>query len=140
MFTPHTSHVSRVTCHVSCVMCHVSCVMCHMSRVTCYFFFFFSSFFGQSGEAYQWRVCYLRGLPRLFFHYTSLPRHRLLNSLVLQTCWSRDHPCLPGLDILGDIKEGKPPTRWLAAMSGNLNCHILTSLLAKCQVVRNVYN
>ena len=34
--------------------------MCHMSRVTCHIFFF-----GQSGEAYWWRVCYQRGLPRL---------------------------------------------------------------------------
>ena len=42
--------------------------MCHMSRVTCHmsqFFFYF--FFGQSGEAYRWRVCYQRGLPRLVF-------------------------------------------------------------------------
>ena len=50
------------TCHVSCVTCHVSHVTCHMSRVM-----FFSSFFGQSGEAYRWRVCYQWGLPRLVF-------------------------------------------------------------------------
>ena len=37
--------------------------MCHVARhVT-----FFSFFFGQSGEAYRWRVCYQRGLPRLVF-------------------------------------------------------------------------
>ena len=35
--------------------------MCRMSRVT--FFFFF----GQSGEAYWWRVCYQQGLPCLVF-------------------------------------------------------------------------
>ena len=63
MFTsPNLSHVtcqvSRVTCHVSHVMCHVSLVTCHMSHVTLFFF-------GQSGEAYCWRVCYQRGLPRL---------------------------------------------------------------------------
>ena len=57
------------------VLCHVSCVTCHMSHVTCNFFFFF---FWQSGEAYRWRVCYQRGLPRLVFsppnsfHHTSL--------------------------------------------------------------------
>ena len=54
------------TCHVSCVMCHMSRVMCHMSQVTCHMsFFYFYFFFGQSGEAYWWRVCYQRGLPRL---------------------------------------------------------------------------
>ena len=45
--------------NVSRVMCHMSHVMCHMSRVMCHFFF------GQIGEAYRWRVCYQRGLPRL---------------------------------------------------------------------------
>ena len=37
---------------------------CHVSRgVTCHMSHFF--FFGQSGEAYRWRVCYQQGLPRL---------------------------------------------------------------------------
>ena len=44
--------MSRVTCHVSRVTCHMS---------------LFSFSFGQSGEAYWWRVCYQRGLPRLVF-------------------------------------------------------------------------
>jgi hypothetical protein len=35
-------------------MCHMSHVTCHMSHVV---------FFGQSGEAYRWRVCYQRGGP-----------------------------------------------------------------------------
>ena len=72
-----TWHMSCVTCHVSCVMCHVSCVMCLVSRVKCHmsgftcqvshvtYFFLFSSFFGRSGEAGWWRVCYQWGLPRL---------------------------------------------------------------------------
>ena len=47
------------------VMCHVSRVTCNMSHVTCPFFS--SSFFLQSGEAYRWRVCYQRSLPRLVF-------------------------------------------------------------------------
>ena len=55
---PTTCHMSRVMCPVSHVMCHVLHVLCHVS-----FFLFF--FFRQSGEAYQWRVCYQRGLPRL---------------------------------------------------------------------------
>ena len=70
---PQMCHMSHVTCHISCVMCHVSCVtfhvsrvICHMSHVTCHIFYFIF-FFGQSGEAYRWRVCYQRGLPRLVF-------------------------------------------------------------------------
>ena len=47
--------MSHVMCHV---LYHVSRVTCHVSHVT---FFFY----GQSGEAYRWRVCYQRGLPRL---------------------------------------------------------------------------
>ena len=39
----------HITCHVSHVTCHVSYVTCNVSE------FLFS---GQSGEAYQWRVCY----------------------------------------------------------------------------------
>ena len=51
-------------CHVSRHMSrHMSRVTCHVSRVTCHIFFSF--FFRQSGEAYRWRVCYQRGLPRL---------------------------------------------------------------------------
>jgi hypothetical protein len=46
---------------MSCVTCHMSNIMCHMSRVTCHFF--------NSGEAYWWRVCYQRGLPRLVFRH-----------------------------------------------------------------------
>ena len=42
-----------------------------MSRVTCHIFFllFFLSFLRQGGEAYRWRVCYQRGLPRLVCPY-----------------------------------------------------------------------
>ena len=47
-------NMSRVTCQVSRVTCHVSHVI---------FLFYFLG--GQSGEAYRWRVCYQRGLPRL---------------------------------------------------------------------------
>ena len=38
--------------------------MCHMLHVTFFLFFFF----GQSGEAYRWLVCYQRGLPCLVFY------------------------------------------------------------------------
>ena len=50
--------MSRVTCHVSHVMCHMSQFFLSI---------FLSIFFGQSGEAYRWMVCYQRGLPRLVF-------------------------------------------------------------------------
>ena len=43
------------------VTCHMSCVTCHMSHVKCNFSSFVS-FFGQTDEAYRWRVCYQRGL------------------------------------------------------------------------------
>ena len=74
MFTPQNMshvmcHVSHVTCHMSRVTCHMSHVTCHMSHVTCQFF---CCFFGQSGEAYQCRVCYQRGLPSLVIQ-TLLP-------------------------------------------------------------------
>ena len=59
-FTP--LNMSHVMCQVSCVTCHVSCFTCHMSCVTCHIFCSW-----QSGEAYPWRVCYQRGLPRLVF-------------------------------------------------------------------------
>ena len=42
-------------CHMSCVTCQMSGVMCQVSHV---FFPFFSSFFGQSGRANWWMVCY----------------------------------------------------------------------------------
>ena len=64
------------TCHLSHVMCHVSCVTCHMSHVTCHIIFilFYFYFFLQSGEAYQWRVGYQRGLPRLVLFYFNISK------------------------------------------------------------------
>ena len=50
------------TCQLSYITCHVSCFTFHMSRVTC------DIFYGQSGEAILWRVCYQRGQPRLVFN------------------------------------------------------------------------
>ena len=42
--------------------CHMSHVACRMSCVTCHNYYYFSK---QCGEAYWWRVCNQRGLPRL---------------------------------------------------------------------------
>ena len=53
--------MSHVMCHLSRVTCHMSRVACQVSQVIIILIFFF----GQSGEAYRWRVCYQRGLPRL---------------------------------------------------------------------------
>ena len=69
-----TCHVSRFMCHVSCVTCHVSRVTCHLSPVTCHFFlkhfniylYIYFFYFKKNGGASWWRVCYQRGLPRLF--------------------------------------------------------------------------
>ena len=44
---------------------NVSRVMCQVLHVICHFIFYFIFFFIQSGDAYRWRVCYQRGLPRL---------------------------------------------------------------------------
>ena len=49
------------------VTCHMSCVMCHLLPVM-----FFLFFFGQSGGASRWRVCYQQGLPRLVFPRNSI--------------------------------------------------------------------
>ena len=52
---------SHVTCHISRVTYHMSCVTFHLSHVS----YFFKVFFGQSGLASRWRVCYQWDLPRL---------------------------------------------------------------------------
>ena len=81
---PQRCHVSRVTCHVPRVTCHVSSVTYQVSYVTCHMslfcFFFCFFFFGQSGEAYRWGVCYQWGLPRLvpFLVLCDPPLHPLL--------------------------------------------------------------
>ena len=73
---PRMCHMSRVTCQVLHVRCHMSRVTCHVSHVTCPvpglkcpIFYSILIFFGQRSEAspWLWRVCYLRGLPRLGF-------------------------------------------------------------------------
>ena len=46
----------------------MSCVTCHVSHVKCHIFLG-----GQSGEAYWWRVCYQRGLPRLVYDHLHCP-------------------------------------------------------------------
>ena len=50
-------HVSRVTFHMSYVTCHISCV---------------------TYEAYWWRVCYQRGLPRLVFNKTAFGLKKII--------------------------------------------------------------
>ena len=71
----HTNRKSReqsppqhVTCHLSPVTLHVSCGACHLSLVMWRMFLFIYLFFGQSVEAYCWRVCYQQGLPSLVFY------------------------------------------------------------------------
>jgi hypothetical protein len=55
----------------------VSRDLCHKAHVTIYLFIYL--FFGKSGVAYRWRVCYQRGLPRLVFGYFCIgPTIRIL--------------------------------------------------------------
>ena len=76
--SPTICHNSGVKCHMSCVMCHVSdvrCQMsgvpCHVSDVTCHMSHVSIFFFGQSGGASQWSVCFQLGLtPSSFETYT----------------------------------------------------------------------
>ena len=69
-FVSHvTCHMSYVTCHMSHVTCHMSHVTWHMSHVMCHISILsLYLFFGQSGGASWWRVCYQLGLPRLVFY------------------------------------------------------------------------
>ena len=77
--------------HLSpCVTCHVSHITCHMSHVTCHILS--SSFFGQSGKASRWRVCYQQGLPRLVSSLLPLTHLLLLNPLSLFTIFSLNWP------------------------------------------------
>ena len=68
----------HVTCKVLHILCQMSCVKRHMSKIMCHNFFvcciyiFFYFFYGQRGEASQWRVCYQR-LVLTFFILNSLP-------------------------------------------------------------------
>ena len=105
----------HVTCHMSRVtMCQVSHVTCHMSRVMCHFFF------SQSGEAYWWRVCYQRGLPRLVY-FIFLFRILKILSIPNRKSW--------GTDIL---RECSPPTMchmsFVTSHVSRVKCHILFSL------------
>ena len=105
-------HVSRVTCHMSRVTCHMSHVMCHMSRVT--FFFFF----GQSGEAYLWRVCYQRGLPRLVFRKVPLKFMTISRiHALMKTCFDqwRGAPLGSPCTAVPPPSTGAPAPPWLSA-------------------------
>ena len=82
--------MSCVTCHMSLVRCHLSHVTCQLSHVNIFFFFYIFCVkkkskivhlkkVGKIGEASRWRVCYLRGLPRLVLSHLThgCPRMRL---------------------------------------------------------------
>ena len=103
--------MSHVTCHVPSVACHMSHITCHMSQFflffLCVFFFFF---FGQSGEANRWRVCFQLGLPRQVYdwkhHLQPLGRGSALNIFPQRITYLINHkgvcrtaPATPGLLI-----------------------------------------
>ena len=117
MFTLH--HVSYVTCEVPCV--------------TFYFIFYF---FGQSGGAMWWRVCYQQGLPHLVLmsiqvcsslagykqhnecldtHHTyslmQTTRYNLLYTVLYTVVYNRQH-----LEVqLAALKDLFPQTTYLSA-------------------------
>ena len=74
--------VSCVTCKISYVMCHMSRVMCHMTH----YLIFKLQFFWQSDRAIQRRVCYQRGVPRLFIEDQPIS-HSLSRKLI----WSWEY-------------------------------------------------
>ena len=118
MFTPQNK---------SCLKCHVSHVTCHMSRVTCHM----SQFFG---EAYRWKVCYQRGLPRLVIHVIKDPDDNLVSIF----------PKLLGFDgfLLLDIRADcyllgaagpKEPVRWKAPVQAGRSYNISSPLYSPHQ-------
>ena len=133
-----TCHMSRVTCHVSHVTCHVSHVTCHVSHVTChmshviyiyffsFFFFFFFLFFGQSGEAYRWRVCYQRGLPRLVFLW-NMSLSRTLRFPIFSKSWC-------GNNLTG--RRRQRCTVWYKWMSQGRQVCILVNLYLLHQIIQ----
>ena len=105
--------------HVLYVTCQVSGVRCHMSGLFSFLFFFF----GQSGGACLWRVCYQRGLPRLIFLLivSSFIIFNVQNTLTLEMdsemAWNR-YFCLKQIVISQDIK-------WSAILKYSANSMIL---------------
>ena len=94
-------------------MCQMSDVKCHMSCVTCHMSFF--SFFFQSGQASQWKVCYQRGLPRLVFNpqmkMTYLSWHKPHMNSIGEVCDSL------GTDSLTSFVRNHWATGWLRVNS-----------------------
>ena len=87
-----TFHVSRVMCHVSHVTCHVSHVTCHMSHVKCHMSPVFFCFFWEIGGVSWWRVCYQRGLPRLFYFFIFyLIKWAMLKTIQYKNIWLRTY-------------------------------------------------
>ena len=71
------------------VICHVSHITCHMSRVTCYASNVLFCFGRLSDRASWWRVCYQRGLTRLYFSalHCHQPLYRPPASTAQTTPW-----------------------------------------------------
>ena len=113
MFTP--PNMSHVMCHVSHhesrVMCHVSRVTCHVSHVLCHNFFS-SFFFGQSGEAYWWRL--------IFQTLSSISPNIIVFFLPPYT-WLESYGChgLFGTNISGSLSFS--PVLWALSSRNTLN-------------------
>ena len=102
-------------CHVSHVTCHVSRVTCHMSKnIFLHFHYkkkknknkknYTTKNIGKSAEAYRWRVCYQRGLPRLvlesfkelflkpYFRRTKVPQNVWILVILPHFSWKMSKP------------------------------------------------
>ena len=77
--------------------------MCNIFFKFYYFFFLF----GQSGDAYRWRVCYQRGLPRLvlFYHLFQSCLHLFPSHHPIETT-TQELASLPGNNISIEIGMG----------------------------------
>ena len=73
-----------------------------MSQVTCHMSHFF--FFGQSGEAYWWRVCYQRGLPPSSFKSNNIYQ-QCLQIAAFQQRYSKGYCESPNLEAVFIFKS-----------------------------------
>ena len=111
-------------CHMSHVTCHMSRTTCHMSLITCMYIFFW----GQSGEASRWRVCYQWGLPRLVLrHFVYRPVGRF--STIHNVSVENNKGLLPSASLPGN--DGFELGNLATWQLGNLVSWLLGNLVTR---------